>query len=94
MTAVLDEKTVQSWRDGIPLKEAVAQKMGRYYSWLQTWCLRKWTGPQCLWWNVDLMTSVVAAIVALGAGSVVAAFLYLLSAKFPWDLALLRLVWT
>ena len=33
-------------------------------------------GPQRLWWNVDLMTSVVAAIVALGAGSVVAAFLY------------------
>ena len=41
------------------------------------------------------MTSVVAAIVALGAGSVVAAFLYFKrSAKFPWDLALLRLVWT
>ena len=41
------------------------------------------------------MTSVVAAIVALGAGSVVAAFLYFKrSAEFPWDLALLRLVWT
>ena len=39
------------------------------------------------------MTSVVAAIVALGAGSVVAAFLYFKrSAEFPWDLALLRLV--
>ncbi len=41
------------------------------------------------------MTSVVAAIVALSAGSVVAAFLYFKrSAEFPWDLALLRLVWT
>ena len=41
------------------------------------------------------MTSVVAALVALGAGSVVAAFLYLKrSAEFLWDLALLRLVWT
>jgi len=41
------------------------------------------------------MTSVVAAIVALGAGSVVAAFLYFKrSAEFPWNLALLRLVWT
>jgi len=41
------------------------------------------------------MTSVVAAIVALGAGSVVAAFLYFKrGVNFPWDLALLRLVWT
>ena len=40
------------------------------------------------------MTSVVAAIVALGAGSIVAAFLYFKrSAEFLWDLALLRLLW-
>ena len=40
------------------------------------------------------MTSVVAALVALSAGSVVAAFLYFKrSAKFPWDLALLRFLW-
>ena len=54
MTAVLDEKTVQSWRDGIPLKRG-GSGCGKCLFILGFERLRKWTGPQCLWWNVDLI---------------------------------------
>ena len=40
------------------------------------------------------MLSVVAALIALIAGAIVAAYLYFKrGAKFPWELALLRLIW-